>query len=268
MIDEAQMIEAARNSLFLPTLPGRYDALDIPGIQGRYGYGVQGGFVNRVGAANLAAEQADATIQAVINHFDTLKQTFAWFVTCTDTPGDLEERLERAGFERALDFSGMVLPEIHDGFPMHPRVTVRPARTDERQHVSRIYQAGLAPDKAAADLFADMMETPTMTHYLAYLDGVDEPIGATASFYIEDHRTVVLEASLILEPYRGNGFYKSLVAQRLHDAYRDGMRVAVVQAFVKTSAPKLRKLGFVEKCAMRTWRWSPDGMRTGTPTIG
>ena len=88
-----------------------------------------------------------------------------------------------------------------------------------------------------------------------------------AAIHTGEFATVVLEASLILEPYRGNGFYRSLVAQRLHDAYRDGMRVAIVQAYAKTSAPKLREFGLVEVCAIWTWRWSPEGTGIGAPII-
>jgi GNAT superfamily N-acetyltransferase len=255
MLSDNQMIRAVKRSLFLPTVPGRFEALDIPGVQGRYGISVQGGFINRVGDSTLTAEELNDTVHAVVNHFESLGQSFSWFVSSHDTPENLAEHLQKAGFERGWMLLGMVLSELGNEFPMHPDVTIRRAGLDDRHQISRIYQTGFIPDKAASDLFAEMMETPTMTHYLAYLDGVDEPVGATSAFYIEEYQAVVLEASLIHEAYRGRGIYKSLIAQRLHDAYADGMRLAIVQANVASSAPALRKLGFVEKCTIQSWRW-------------
>jgi GNAT superfamily N-acetyltransferase len=179
-------------------------------------------------------------------------------VTDIDTPESLAASLQSVGFEPGLTFAGMVLSELDQAFPMHPQVTVKPASADERHLVSDIYQTGFMPDKAAADLFADMIEIPTMTHYLVYLTGIDEPVGATSAFYIQDYQAVVLEASLILEEYRGKGIYKSLIAQRLDDARTAGMKIALVQAIKATSAPALQKLGFIEKCTIQSWNWVPN----------
>lgn len=257
MFSDEQLIEAVESSIFLPTLPGRFEALNIPGVRGRFGPGVQGGFINRVGATRLTSEQAPKVIKAVREHFEALNLSFGWFVVSSDTPDDLQEHLQQAGFEQVVTAAGMVHTDLDREFPTRPGVTVRPASSEERHLVSHVYETGFPIDKTASDLFADMIETPSMVHYLVYLENVSEPVGATSMFYEQSHNAVVLELSVILEEYRGQGIYKNLIAQRIHDARRDGIKLAVVQAIEATSAPALRRHGFVKKSVIQLW-WIPQ----------
>jgi GNAT superfamily N-acetyltransferase len=253
MLTEEQLIQVVESSIFLPILPGRFEALDIPGVQGRYAKGVSGGFINRVGGSRLSSGQIHRTIEAVMDHFNALNQKFMWFVASSDTPNDLQQQLQEAGFSPSWIMSGMVLTDLSQDFPTSLGVRVTRARPNERDLVSRIYQDGFPLGKTNSDLFADMIDIPSLAHYLVYLENVDEPIGVTSMFYIPHYEAVILEASAILEPFRGQGIYKNLITQRIHDARADGMKVAVVQANEATSAPALRKIGFVKKSDIRLW---------------
>jgi GNAT superfamily N-acetyltransferase len=256
MYSEEQLIQATESSLFLPILPGRTAALNIPGVQGHYGLGMQGGFINRVGGSRLTSEQAPQVIKAVQDHFKALDQSFIWCVASSDTPDDLGEQLHHAGFKAGWTLHGMVLTDLDREFPMRSGVSVRRATPDDRPLVSQIYHVGFPmDDMATSDLYADMMETPSMVHYLVYLENVNEPVGATSMFYVSEYNAVILESSAILEEYRGQGIYKNLIAQRLEDARSDGMKLAVVQANIASAAPALRQLGFVQKTVIQAWRF-------------
>lgn len=256
MFSEEQLIQAAESSLFLPTLPGRLGKLEISGVQGHYGLGVQGGMINRVGGSRLTSEQAPQVIRAVQDHFKSLDQTFSWLVASSDTPNDLEEHLQMAGSTLGWTLHGMVLTDLEQEFPMRSGVNVQRANLADRHLISHVYHLGFPiDDPVAADLYADLMEIPTMVHYLVYLDGITEPVGATSMFYVPEYNAVILESSALLEAYRGQSIYKNMIAQRLYDARRDGMKLAVVQANVASSAPALRELGFVPKTVIKSYRF-------------
>ena len=251
MLSEEQLIEAVESSIFLPSLPGRLEALNIPGVQGCFAPGIRSGIIDRVGATRLTSEQTPKVIKAVREHFEALGLGFGWFVASSDTPDDLQEHLQQAGFRQSSwTMAGMAHTDLYHEFPTRSGVTVRPASAEERHLVSRAYEIGFPMKKTTSDFFADM---PSIMHYLVYLENISEPVGATSMFYEQSHNAVVLEASAILEEYRGQGIYNNLIAQRIHDARRDGIKAAVVQARDTTSAPALRKRGFIKKSEIQIW---------------
>ena len=256
MFSEEQLIQAAESSLFLPTLPGRLEKLEIAGVRGHFGHGVHGGMINRVGGSRLISEQATPVVKAVQDHFKSLDQTFNWLIASSDTPDNLEEHLQAAGSTLGWTLHGMVLSDLEKEFPIRSGVSIKRANSNDRHLVSHVYHLGFPiDDPAASDLYADLMAIPTMVHYLVYLDGVNEPVGATSMFYVPEYNAVILESSALLEAYRGLSIYKSMIAQRLSDARDDGVKLAVVQANVASSAPALYELGFVPKTVIKSYRF-------------
>ncbi len=254
MISEEQIIGLLKSCSILPILSEQTQALEIPYVVGSYAKDARGGgFINRVGSFQIPVEHIDSSIQAVINYFGARNQSFDWFSTSADGSGQLNDHLNKWGFTPVVTLSGMVLTDLNQDFPMRDDVIVQLVEPDERHLVSRIYQAGFPMDKLSADLLADMIALPHMNHYLVYLEGVDEPVGAATGLYDEEHQALILEVATILEAYRGQGIYNSLIVPRLHKAHADGMKLALVQASISTSATALRKLGFVEKIIIDIW---------------
>lgn len=62
--------------------------------------------------------------------------------------------------------------------------------------------------------------------------------------YSEDHSVLYLKGSATLPEYRGQDYYKALVAHRLNAAKQRGTKLVTVQARAGTSEPILKKLGF------------------------
>jgi GNAT superfamily N-acetyltransferase len=61
-------------------------------------------------------------------------------------------------------------------------------------------------------------------------------------------------AAAVLEPYRGRGVYRALVAARLTYAAGHGATMALTQGRPSTSSPILQRLGFVAYGRERTYR--------------
>jgi hypothetical protein len=256
LTDQA-VLTPIESSLYMPTVPGKLEALIIPGVTGRYSTHVSGGFINRVGQAHLSIENADMTIEAVRAHFAAHNQRFSWFVTELSSPADLTTRLERAGFTKGIEIAGMFLTNLTQPITLNPAVRVQKANTSEYDLVSELYQKAFPLEPDVADLFVELIDAMGAAHYLASLEGADEPVGAASMFYLSNLSIMILETAATLQAYRGQGVYKSLLARRLADAYADAMQIAVTQAFRTTSYPILSKLGFVERCNITVYFWDP-----------
>ena len=256
------LLEAIETSMFLlPELPGMVEKLSIPGIQGRIIDGSDP-FVSIVGAARLTPQNAEAVIRQVYDLFAGQQKAFGWVISSSSTPLGLEERLAKVGMVKAEELAGMALTDLQTPIPTNPHVSIRQATPDDLEQASSLLAPaiGFTPEGARATTEALLVghSEGLGRVYLAYLQGVDQPVGYAASIMLPHLPIVVLYCAGTLEPYRGQGIYTSLVARRLSDAYQDGARAAVIQAVRTTSAPICQKLGFVEQLSMAWYIWEPE----------
>ena len=252
--------EAIEAGMFLlPALPGKVEKLSIPGIRGQ-NVACSDPFLSIVGAARLTPHNADATIRQVHEFFARQQKAYGWVTSLVSTPTDLEERLAKVGMVKAVEMAGMVLLNLQTPLLTNPDVTVRQATVDDlEQAISLLASAvGFTPEGACATTEALLLGTGTARVYLAYLKGMELPVGFASSILFPHQPVVELDCAGTLEAYRGRGIYTSLVARRLEDAYREGARAAVVQAVRTTSAPICQKLGFVERLGMAWYIWEPE----------
>jgi hypothetical protein len=105
-------------------------------------------------------------------------------------------------------------------------------------------------------LFRDRERLKTRI-YLAYLEGIENPVGCSSMGFIPGKPIVHLRGAATNKRHRGRGIYSSLLARRLNDAKKEGAQAAVIQAIVTTSAPICRRLGFKELCDLAFYTWSP-----------
>ena len=255
------VLRALETGWFLfPPIARKLERLSIPAVTGRYARSTRIGhwLINLVGNACFTATNADLKIREVRDHFSRRKQAFGWLIGASSTPGDLGVRLEVAGFEKHVEFAGLRLKNMSLAISGNPELRIDRATEAEQAHVVRLYRAAYPLPGDVADLLIDMHSSVGMTHYLAYVDGVPDPVAVASMLYMPDEPIAVLHGATTLEAYRKRGIYTSLIARRVADARSDGMRVAVMRADRKTSAPICEALGFQVYCDLNVYFWARD----------
>jgi N-acetylglutamate synthase-like GNAT family acetyltransferase len=161
------------------------------------------------------------------------------------------------------DLAGMALTNLQVSIPVAPEVTIRVATEDDLDVASRLLaKAYPAPEDVCrqfALLFLRHMDPLKARVYLAYLDGVTEPVAYAAKVHLPGQPIVQLFSSATIPAWRHRRIYTSLVARRLADAARDGARAAIVQADRTSSAAICQALGFTELSSLDLYAWMPPG---------
>ena len=259
-LNNAVFLDALESGFFLvPEVPGKLAHLTIPGIRGRV-TPFSHFFANIVSGATLTSENADETIQRVIEFYTEQQKTFSWVVGPRSTPTDLGGRLSAAGFEKVMEMAGMVLADLTIPIRTNPRVKIREAIADDIPAISRtMARAFPNPDEMAhfyTNLLFEVRGKLKTRLYLAFADGTDEPVATSTMVYFPNQPIIRLAGAATLEEHRRKGIYSSMMARRLADAHKDGMKAAVIEAKLTTSAPVCRKLGFTEICSMEMYTWN------------
>jgi hypothetical protein len=258
-----ELVRALETSVFLlPEVPGQLSALNLPGLRGRM-TSVSYPLCNIVGLSTLTPENADAAIRQVRDLFAREQKAVGWLLGPGSTPANLRQRLTAAGFIKLVDLAGLVLTDLQVPIPAPLDVHIRAATEDDLELASGLLaQAYPAPEDVARHftlLFLRHMDHLHTRVYLAYLEGVKEPVAYATKIHLPGQPIVQLFSSATLPAYRNRRIYSSLVARRLADAYREGARAAVVQADRTTSAPICQKLGFTELSGLELYAWMPQG---------
>jgi len=249
-VDEYTLLNALETSAFLvPELPDRVARLWVPGIQGRITTDSDP-FANLVGAATLDDENVEETIWQVRDIYASEGQEFGWLVGPLSSPADLADHLAEAGLTRTTELAGMVDTDLGREIATNPAVYIHEATHDDLElAVHTLADAmGISPDRTRAVTEALFLSPEPIERrvYLAFVEGVAEPVATAGMIYVPDLPIVLLLSAATRADFRGYGIYTSLMARRLADARRDGIEAAIIQAVRATSAPICRKLGFTE----------------------
>jgi GNAT superfamily N-acetyltransferase len=248
---------ALENSIFaFPEMPGRWEVLDFPGVRAHATPQTSHPIGNLVGVSTLTEDNADAIIAQVRDFFAARDHTVGWWVNPSSTPGDLVLRLEAAGFAKVLEQAGQVLTNMGLAIKVNPAVTVRQATPDDRDDLIRVYATAYPLPEELAAVWTDVLPLAAGgRHYMAFLDGVEEPVSVASMFPFPKSTVAVMQGAATLNAYRGNGVYTALMAKRLADARDMGMEAAILQADRTTSAPICANLGFEEVCSIDLYAW-------------
>lgn len=244
-----ELVESIETSLFVLSLPGRIDALDVPGVRGRVTK-LSHPIANLVGCADIATAEVDATIGLVRERYGPL--VFGWVTGPMTRPHDLDRRLVTAEFKKAEEIAGMALTDLSTPIAAPPDVKVaevgRDAVLAETEMMGRAYD--LPPDVTRLFNEALFAVKPPLRGrgYFAYVDG--RPVAWSFAIYLAVPTLVLLGGAATLSEFRGRGLYTALVARRLADARAEGRSAAIIQAARGTSAPICAKLGFQELCGL------------------
>jgi GNAT superfamily N-acetyltransferase len=241
--------------LILPAIPGLTKGLDIDGVQGRVTPSLSNPWVNLVGLAALTGENVVQTIQQVHGYFTGLGLAYGWVVSHSSTPEDLGERLKAKGLWREATMEGMVYSHLDQPIITKPDVHIRQATEQDRATLLKLYADAYSMGAQFGAVWLKLIESVGGRHYLAYLDGEDEPVAMANMFYFPGEPVAVLQGAATLPQFRRQGAYTALMARRLSDAHRDGMEAAILQAAKHTSAPICRRLGFRSLCKLAFYAW-------------
>ena len=261
-LDTATLIEAVETGFaMLPEIEGEVSYLNIPGLRG-HETALSHPMVNMITSTALKPEGAESAIGRARDHFAKQQKAFGWVVGPSSVPADLGARLEAAGLKKSFDAAGMALTDLDVHFRVNPSVRIREVTPEDvAVACETLAEAFPAPREVVRFmykvLFKDRVRLKTRL-YLAYLEGVKDPVGCSSMGFIPDRPIVHLRGAATNKRYRGRGIYSSLLARRLVDAAKDGAQAAVIQAMVTTSAPICRRLGFTKVCDLEFYTWTPQ----------
>ncbi len=222
---------------------------------------VQGQGLSCVCWSDLDDGSADEAIAAQVDFFRRRGEAFEWQLLGYDQPGDLGDRLVRAGFvpdeEEVLLFAetaaiardvpppaGIRLVEVHDEAGVEAAASTQedllPGSARRARHVNRLL-AGLAAERFA----------------LVVAMAGDEPVCSAGISFGPGPEFAGLGSAATRTEWRGRGIYHAIVAYRARLAAARGLRHLRVET-TTMSRPILRRLGFEPVTTTTTYAWTPD----------
>jgi hypothetical protein len=266
MVAEGDVLDSLElGSLALPWVPGKTERLDVPGVIVRSST-ISSPYVNLASMTRLDARAADDAIARVRDHFAARGAEVGWITGPRTRPADLAARLQRAGFRLLTGYAGLACDDLALSIDTPADVVVSEVGLDHRDEVDRIKAESFAMPLAAARWIDELLMAGVgkggATRARVYLARrADDPEWAAfgQGWYAPGGRVLILGGGGVLRRARGQGLFRALVARRLRDAQADGVEAATMQAMDATSAPIMKRLGFVERTHMDLWVWSPEG---------
>ncbi|MFB7368501.1 GNAT family N-acetyltransferase [Streptomyces sp. NPDC056222] len=217
---------------------------------------------NAVLWSGLDETDADEAIAEQVRHFTALGRPFEWKVYGHDLPADLPDRLLAAGFV-AEDQETLMVAEA----AALPRTVTLPegvelvAVTDEAgvKLVTEVHDRAFGGDSShiGRQLLDQLAATPDTVAAVVAMAG-DEPVSAARLELYPGTDFAGLWGGGTVEPWRGKGLYRALVAFRTGIAVERGHRFVQVDA-ADTSRPILQRLGFAALTTTTPYVYDPEG---------
>lgn len=210
---------------------------------------------NKVLAARLAGDEADARIDQALADVRRTGRPFTWWVGPCSRPVDLEERLRRHGLREQERELGMTinLDQMPDRAPLPDRTTIRSVTTPARLADFAAVLAGLGdpPDPNIPRFFeqaSDIVLAPesSMRFFVAYVDG--QPAAVSELFIGGGIAGVHMVATATA--FRRRGLGMALTWRALDEGRRRDLAVGALQASAE-GQPVYERLGF-EPCGQFT----------------
>lgn len=196
-------------------------------------------YFNRVGRANLRADEADAAIEDVIGSARAKNVSVLWWVGPSSRPLDLGTRLVAHGFAHTADCPGMAKDLLAAEPP--PRRDLRIERVRDREML-RVWNALPGFGEERLDFYAEHLNS-SFFHYVGYIDG--EPVGTSTLFI--GAGIAGIYGMFTPEAMRGRGVGAALAGAAMSEA-RALRHRQVVLLSRPSAAGFYSRLGFVEHC--------------------
>lgn len=215
--------------------------------------------LNGVYLAQLAPEQADARIAAVVRAHIERDAEFRWFVGPSSTPADLPDRLRRAGLVELGTSLGMSLPVPREPPPLPDDVTLHEIGDDEVDAFVRLSMRAWSRDAAFGHAL-----TRALRRGLAHAPGLQrswlverggERLAVTTLRLLPQQRLGYLQGAAVLPEQRRTGLYRATILHRLALLRELDYQHAVVWANARTSAQGCASMGFTPHCSGVFFEW-------------
>ena len=197
--------------------------------------------------SQMTEDSVEQVIDEQIARFAEADHSFEWKVYDHDRPDDLKERLQARGFEIDVPEAIMVLD-----LSQAPSSLLAPVAGDVR----RLESPDRLPDVVSVldevwqtdhswliGWLGDTMRAYPELYsiYVVYADG--RPVSVAWLYVNQDSMFGSLWGGSTLEAYRKRGYYTALLAVRVQEALRRGLRFLTVDAS-PMSRPIVERLGF------------------------
>jgi GNAT superfamily N-acetyltransferase len=207
----------------------------------------------------LDESRADAAIQEQVSYFTQINQPFEWKVYDHDSPPGMVEKLQAHGFVVEDPDSVMCLDlESAPASLLKPiQADVRPiTRPDKLEDVIAVESQVWGRDFSwIRSRQGEHLAIPGYLNiYVAYADGIP---ACTGWVYFHPHSPFAdLWGGSTVEAYRGQGLYTAILAVRVQEAIRRGVRYLVIDAS-PMSRTILEKHGFQLLTYAHACEWQP-----------
>jgi GNAT superfamily N-acetyltransferase len=207
------------------------------------------GFAGRLRFDEARVEEQ---LDAVLAEVGDADRPFVWITGPSTQPANVSELLAARGLKPGIFWEGLALQDLAWPYPVPPEVRVEQlSEQNVEDYITLSMRDYMGEDvrverlAAARRLIADGQRQAGV--FVAYYN--DEPAGCSV-MRVEANGIVYLRNAFVLDAFQGRGLYVAMVGARLVHARAAGCTAAVVQAQRQSSAPILKKRGFVKVCEL------------------
>jgi len=224
---------------------------------------------NSVLRAQLAPNNLDAAIEAAIHRSRSMNVPMLWWVGPATRPVDLGTHLERHGFSRDEDETGMAvdLLKLNEGLTTPPGLEIEPVNDlPTLKQWCHVFSAGFEIPEPYGQAFFDLFASlgfgagSPIKSFLGRLNG--EPVAISMLFLRAGVAGIYCVTTLPAARRLGVGAAMTLFP--LLEARRQGYRAGILQASAM-GASVYRRLGFQEYCKIREYTWMESITRLASP---
>ncbi len=210
----------------------------------------------------LAAESADAVIEAQQDYFGARGTPLEWKYYDYDEPADLPARLIAHGFTPDDEELMLVAETAAVQAPVELPAGVRLVPVTDAAGVAAMTAAhdgafGHPSPELADRMLTAVSQTPDLVQMVVAMAG-DDPVAAARIEFVEGTDFAGLWSGGTVPAWRGRGIFRALVAYRAGLAAARGYRYLQVDA-LPASRPILQRLGFQAVASTTPYLWQPQG---------
>lgn len=203
--------------------------------------------MNFISYSRLDEAELDAVMQEQVAYFAPLGQPFSWHVCDHDSPSSLKDRLPAHGFAPDDDPDAVMVLDAPEAAPtlLKPAAVdvKRVTQRDQLDDVVRVEAQVLGGDFGwLKQRLSQHLEIPDyLSVYAAYVD--EQPVCAGWTYFHPHSQFAGLFGGATLPAYRQRGVYTAVLAVRVQEAMRRGIRFLATGAS-PMSQPILAHNGF------------------------
>lgn len=183
--------------------------------------------------SNLTAENASRIIEEELNYFKSLSQSFEWKLYDYDQPENLMELLEAKGFTVEDPEALLVLDIQSQQNLLNVTISSDIQSITDELGIDDIVSLedkiwGISHSTLGDQLKRDLEDNPDLHLYGAYVNG--EIVSAAWMYLHKNTSFGSLWGGSTLPEYRSKGYYTSLLAARVQQAWKKGYPLLTVDA--------------------------------------